>query len=146
MILLIFNFFIAEKIHSQNLSMENFDQYLTLIQNDVQMKVETMKNHLEKYGEQFIENLKLIRKEVQKYVLQIICFVLAVVSFFAFSYLTFMSFFLSISFYLYINMGLFLMKTQYLIKRKNFYLFCYYCKFHSYLRPHTTSTLTFLFI
>jgi hypothetical protein len=48
--------------------MENFDQYLTLIQNDVQMKVETMKNHLEKYGEQFIENLKLIRKEVQKYV------------------------------------------------------------------------------
>ena len=49
--------------------MENFDQYLTLIQNDVQMKVETMKNHLEKYGEQFIENLKLIRKEVQKYVL-----------------------------------------------------------------------------
>ena len=26
-----------------------------------------MKSHLEKYGEQFIENLKLIRKEVQKY-------------------------------------------------------------------------------
>ena len=48
MILLIFNFFIAEKIHSQNLSMENFDQYLTLIQNDVQMKVETMKNHSNK--------------------------------------------------------------------------------------------------
>ena len=47
--------------------MENFDQYLTLVQKDVQMKVETMKNHLEKYGEQFIENLKIIRKEVQKY-------------------------------------------------------------------------------
>ena len=47
--------------------MENFDQYLTLVQNDVQMKVETMKNHLEKYGEQFVENLKTIRKEVQKF-------------------------------------------------------------------------------
>lgn len=57
-----------DKIRSQNMSMENFDQYLTLIQNDVQMKVETMKNHLEKYGEQFIENLKLIRSEVSKYV------------------------------------------------------------------------------
>jgi hypothetical protein len=46
--------------------MEQFEQYIGLIQNDVQMKVEAMKNHLEKYGEQFIENLKLIRKEVQK--------------------------------------------------------------------------------
>ncbi len=46
--------------------MENFDQYLTLIQKDVQMKVETMKTHLEKYGEQFIENLKTIRRAVEK--------------------------------------------------------------------------------
>lgn len=46
--------------------MENFDQYLNLVQNDVQMKIEAMKNHLEKYAEQFIDNLKLIRKEVQK--------------------------------------------------------------------------------
>lgn len=46
--------------------MENFDQYLNLVQNDVQIKIDAMKNHLEKYGEQFIENLKLIRKEVQK--------------------------------------------------------------------------------
>ena len=59
---------LKEKIQNQNVSMENFDQYLTLVQNDVQMKVETMKNHLEKYGEQFVENLKTIRKEVQKYV------------------------------------------------------------------------------
>ena len=49
-----------------NVCMESFDQYLTFVQNDVQMKVETMKTHLEKYGEQFIDNLKLIRKEVQK--------------------------------------------------------------------------------
>ena len=58
---------LKEKIQNQNVSMENFDQYLTLVQNDVQMKVETMKNHLEKYGEQFVENLKTIRKEVQKF-------------------------------------------------------------------------------
>ncbi len=51
---------------NNDLSMESFDQYLTFVQNDVQMKVETMKAHLEKYGEQFIDNLKLIRKEVQK--------------------------------------------------------------------------------
>lgn len=57
---------LKEKIQDQNLTMENFDQYLTLVQKDVQMKVETMKTHLEKYGEQFIENLKIIRKEVQK--------------------------------------------------------------------------------
>ena len=48
------------------MSLENFDQYLTIVQNDVQVKVETMKNHLEKYSEQFIENIKLIRKEVQR--------------------------------------------------------------------------------
>jgi hypothetical protein len=46
--------------------MENFDQYLTLVQNDVQLKIDTLKTHLEKYGEQFIDNLKTIRKEVQK--------------------------------------------------------------------------------
>lgn len=55
-----------QRVQTQSMSMENFDQYLTLVQNDVQMKVETMKTHLEKYSEQFIENLKLIRKEVQK--------------------------------------------------------------------------------
>lgn len=59
-------FTLEQKIQTQNVSMENFDQYLNLVQNDVKMKVETMKTHLEKYGEQFIENLKLIRKEVQK--------------------------------------------------------------------------------
>jgi hypothetical protein len=59
-------------------SMESFDQYLTFVQNDVQMKIETMKTHLEKYGEQFIDNLKLIRKEVQKYsVTSFFCFVKA---------------------------------------------------------------------
>lgn len=46
--------------------MDNFDQYLTLVENDVQMKIEAMKNQLEKYGEQFIENIKVIRKEVIK--------------------------------------------------------------------------------
>jgi adenosine deaminase len=38
--------------------LDNFDQYLTLVQNDVQLKIDTLKTHLEKYGEQFIENLK----------------------------------------------------------------------------------------
>ena len=57
---------LLEKIHSQNLTIENFDQYLTLVQNDVQMKIDTFKSHLEKYGEQFIDNLKTMRKDVQK--------------------------------------------------------------------------------
>ena len=57
--------FLTEKMQCQNLTMDNFNQYLTLVQNDVQTKVDAMKTHLE-YGEQFIENLKLIRKEVQK--------------------------------------------------------------------------------
>lgn len=63
----VFFFFVIEKIQSQNLAMENFDQYLNLVQNDVQLKIEAMKTHLEKYAEQFIDNLNLIRKEVQKY-------------------------------------------------------------------------------
>lgn len=46
--------------------MDNFEQYLTLVENDVQMKIEGMKSQLEKYGEQFIENIKAIRKEVIK--------------------------------------------------------------------------------
>jgi hypothetical protein len=57
---------VKEKMQNQNVTMESFEQYLTLVQNDIQMKVESMKSHLEKYGEQFIENIKLIRKEVQK--------------------------------------------------------------------------------
>ena len=57
---------LKEKMQNQNVTMESFEQYLTLVQNDIQMKVESMKSHLEKYGEQFIENIKLIRKEVQK--------------------------------------------------------------------------------
>ncbi len=56
----------AKVLSQSGMSMESFDQYLTFVQNDVQMKIETMKTHLEKYGEQFIDNLKLIRKEVQK--------------------------------------------------------------------------------
>lgn len=59
-------FALEQKIHSQNLTIENFDQYLTLVQNDVQMKIDTFKSHLEKYGEQFIDNLKTMRKDVQK--------------------------------------------------------------------------------
>jgi hypothetical protein len=53
-------------MQNQNVTMDSFEQYLSLVQNDIQMKVESMKSHLEKYGEQFIENIKLIRKEVQK--------------------------------------------------------------------------------
>ena len=56
---------LKEKMQNQNVTMESFEQYLTLVQNDIQMKVESMKSHLEKYGEQFIENIKLIRKEEQ---------------------------------------------------------------------------------
>jgi len=46
--------------------MDNFEQYLTLVENDVQIKIEAMKNQLEKYGEQFIENIKAMRKEAFK--------------------------------------------------------------------------------
>lgn len=46
--------------------MENFDQYLNLVQNEVQTKIDTMKSQLEKYGEQFVDSLKLMRKQVQK--------------------------------------------------------------------------------
>lgn len=59
---------LIEKIQSQNLAVEKFDQYLNLVQNEVQTKIDAMKNHLEKYGEQFIESLKLMRKQVQKYI------------------------------------------------------------------------------
>lgn len=46
--------------------MENFDNYLNSVQNDIQIKIESMKNHLEKYAEQFCENLKQIRKNAEK--------------------------------------------------------------------------------
>lgn len=68
---------VLEKIQSQNLAVEKFDQYLNLVQNEVQTKIDAMKNHLEKYGEQFIESLKLMRKQVQKYIFtQIVLFVI----------------------------------------------------------------------
>lgn len=55
-----------EKIQNQKASIDNFDQYLQLVQNDVHLKVDSMKAYLDKYAEQFTDNLKLIRKEVQK--------------------------------------------------------------------------------
>ncbi|CAF0709214.1 unnamed protein product [Brachionus calyciflorus] len=59
-------FALEQKIQTQNMAMENFDNYLTLVQNDVQMKIENMKNQLEKYAEQFLDSIKVVRKEVQK--------------------------------------------------------------------------------
>ncbi|RNA23876.1 leucine-rich repeat-containing 45 [Brachionus plicatilis] len=57
---------LEQKIQSQNIAMENFDNYFNSIQNDIQMKIEAMKNQLEKYAEQFCDSLKQIRKEAEK--------------------------------------------------------------------------------
>ena len=55
-----------EKLQAQNNNVENLDQYLNFIENDVKLKIDTMKQNLEKLGEQFIQNIKSIRKEFQK--------------------------------------------------------------------------------
>ena len=59
-------FVCSERVNGSQLTMESFDQYLTLVQNDIQLKLNTLKSHVDKCGEQFIENLKLMRKEVHK--------------------------------------------------------------------------------
>lgn len=61
-------YYYIEKIQNQKTSIVNFDQYLQLVQNDVLLKVDTMKAYLDICAEQFTDNLKLIRKEVQKYI------------------------------------------------------------------------------
>ena len=66
-IILSFFSLFAEKINSSQLIAENFEQYINLVQNDVQMKLDTMKSHMDKYAQHFIENLKNMKKEVQKY-------------------------------------------------------------------------------
>jgi hypothetical protein len=44
---------------------DSFEQYLCLVQQDVVQKVDAMKTNLEKYAQQFIDNIKLIRRQVQ---------------------------------------------------------------------------------
>jgi hypothetical protein len=67
--LVIFFFFFfcfVEKFQTQTANAENLDQYLNLVENDVQTKIENMKVSLEKLGEQFCQNIRTIRKELQK--------------------------------------------------------------------------------
>jgi hypothetical protein len=50
----------------QAMDNESLDEYLNSIEADVQIKIDAMKSNLEKFGDQFMQNIKNIRKELHK--------------------------------------------------------------------------------
>ncbi len=48
------------------MDLNGLDEYLNSVESEVQIKIDTMKTNLEKFGDQFLQNIKNIRKEFQK--------------------------------------------------------------------------------
>lgn len=60
-------FILAEKLQAQNASVDNVEHYLSVFENDMKMRIDTMKMQFEKISDHFVNNMKFMRKELLRY-------------------------------------------------------------------------------